>query len=149
VTGVLIHLFGEPEPKVVELPPLVVATGPTLNLCDQPIASGRCISLVTYKKNSYPCGGLLAYQGGSWQHVNACEDCYNSDDPCPGVGHRSCDDPQPELCMHGACVEPVDIEVPCTNGGAGQCCGCCWIDAGHASIDDARGWTPTQKRWAK
>lgn len=150
MTGVLIQLFGEPTPKVVELPPLATTTDPTVNLCDQPIVSGRCASLVDWDGLSFPCGGLLAYQGGVWQHVNACEDCYDSPEPCHGsAGHRSCDTPQPETCPHGSCREPVDIEVPCTNGAAGECCGCCWITTGHISIDDAAGWAPTQQRWAR
>lgn len=149
MTGVLIHLFGGQEPALVQLPPLVTATGPILNMCDEPIVSGRCASLVDYDGTTFPCGGLLAYQGGQWQHVNACEDCYDSPDPCPGVGHRSCDNPQPMPCMHGVCIEPADIEIPCTGGAKGECCGCCWVSVGHVDVDDAAGWTPTQRRWAQ
>jgi hypothetical protein len=151
VTGVLIHLFGQPEPVVAELPPLITTSGPTLNLCDEPVVSARCASLVDWDGVAYPCSGLLAYQGGVWQHVNACEDCYDSAEPCLGsIGHRSCDDPQPMPCAHGTCPEPADIEIPCTTGAkAGSCCGCCWVSAGHIDVDDAAGWAPTQRRWAE
>lgn len=148
MTAVVINLFG--KTVVAQLPPMVTTTGSTLNLCEEPIVSARCATLVPYDgKRSFPCGGLLAYQGGQWQHVNACENCYASPLSCPSsIGHRSCDTPQPVQCLHVTCTMPADIDVQCTNGAAGECCGCCWIDDGHTDVDDGAGWAPVPSRWA-
>lgn len=136
--AVIIRFPGAPAPVVRTLPPLVT-TEPVLNLCDEPTVSGRCISLVKYGKTTSYCHGLLAYQGGAWQHVNACDDCFESDRPCPdGLGHRSCDDPQPAPCGHEPCPDTADVGVPCTNGGKGSCCGCCWT--GGNELDGRALW---------
>jgi hypothetical protein len=125
VTADVVYLYGRPY----EMPPLVTTVqAPGLNLCDDPIISATCATLVNRGGGSQPCGGLLAYQSGAWQHVNACRDCLDTPLPCPGgLGHVSCGDPEPVVCMHGGCREPADISVQCTNGAEGECDGCCWI----------------------
>jgi hypothetical protein len=131
--GELIHLADRrrPAPTAVDYSP---AGGPVI--------SGVCTALITRRAGhrtwEQVCAGLLAYQHGRWVHVDACKNCYTT----PGQGcltlldHAGCPDPEPLGCRHHTCTEPADIDLPCTNGGTGECCGCCWTD------------TTRRQRWA-
>lgn len=138
MTAEIVYLFGRPH----EMPPMVTTAdlAPTLNLCDEPTVSAVCETLVRRSGHDQPCGGLLAYQGGAWQHVNACRDCVDSPLPCPGdLGHVSCDDPQPSTCIHDGCTDTAEYEMQCTRGGEGECCGCCWVR--NDELEGRRMWT--------
>lgn len=125
MTGTLIYL--QPRTATVALLPRG-AQVPLLNLCDQPVISATCTTLITRGRRDQQCDGLLAYQCGQWQHVNACRDCYNHPGvSCGGAGHVDCGEPQPAGCMHNGCAQPADIDVQCTGGSVGECDGCCWV----------------------
>lgn len=125
--GELVYLWGRNH----TLPPLIT-TVDLLNLCDQPIVSALCATPVRRAGSEQPCGGLLAYQNGAWHHVNACRDCFDTPQPCPGnLGHVSCPAPDPQVCMHRGCPEPADPVMQCTGGASGECDGCCWVLDDH------------------
>lgn len=93
------------------------------------VVSSRCATLVTRYGVDQPCSGLLTYQDGAWQHADACPDCIHTPQPCPDrIGHHVCALPQPAECLHGGCLQPVDIGVVCVIGTDGECCGCCHGD---------------------
>ena len=99
--------------SVIALSRLIV----TVPLCEEPNTSTVC-----------ECGGLLAYVTGRWQHVEACVDCHDSDQPCrDSHRHIACVDPLPKTCAHGNCREEVSMVIECARGLANRtCCGCCW-----------------------
>ncbi len=79
------------------------------------------------------CGGLLAWRGGRWVHVDACPECWTriagwTGQPCPNpAGHTVCTRPTPEPCEHhhrGIAVDSSLIPYPCA-AERENCCGCC------------------------
>lgn len=77
------------------------------------------------------CGGLLAYIAGRFQHLNMCLSCYTLTEPCGGP-HVGCfgGDPQPAICQHRGCLQPVTLTDNCAmDGDRRVCCGCC-LDRG-------------------
>lgn len=111
------------RPWLILAPPVI-----TVPLCEHPTVSTVCT-----------CGGLLAYVGGRWQHVEACIECYDSPHPCPNPSaHQVCPSPEFEVCAHAAdwqCNEPVALDDGCAVGDAARtCCRCCW-----QATDDAEG----------
>lgn len=121
------QLRGEPAARVAE-PRAERATQsavPVLNRCDQPVVSAVCAALAGPDGDQYECGGLLAYQGGMWQHVNACLDCYDTDGTACRAEHTWCDGPEPAQCAHHHCTRIADIGVDYAKG-HDRCCGCCW-----------------------
>lgn len=103
--------------------PVGLLAGVPLNRCDAPIITAVCASLTVRGDVEQTCGGLLAYQDGRWQHVNACLVCAAGGDRC--LPHLSCCDPQPESCGHPSCTQPADIDQTCACWHM-HCCGCCW-----------------------
>lgn len=110
---------------LVELSRLLI----TVPLCEQPNTSTVC-----------ECGGLLAYFGERWHHVEACVRCFASARPCRNTHrHIACIDAHPLVCAHGGCREAVDLEVECAHGLTKRtCCGCCWITTD--ALDGRRMW---------
>lgn len=97
------------------LPPLVT----TVPLCEDPEVSTVCT-----------CAGMLAYVAGRWQHVDLCPECLEPENrPCRDrARHAACPDPDPVVCCHGGCTEPVQAEGECANGRDPRaCCLCCWV----------------------
>lgn len=71
-------------------------------------------------------GGVLAYLGLAWRHIDQCPRCVNGR-PCNRRDHAGCDDPHPEPCPH--CGAPAAVDTTCSNTPGAACCGCCWIPA--------------------
>ncbi len=70
-------------------------------------------------------GGILAYLGGGWRHLDQCRACANGR-PCRRR-HVGCDAPEPEPCPH--CKALAAVDTTCSTTNAAACCGCCWIPA--------------------
>jgi hypothetical protein len=64
-----------------------------------------------------PCGDVLGFTAGRWKH--------------PPARHRKntdCTTPEPAVCTHGQCRNPVALDERCAHEpGPAVCCGCCWI----------------------
>lgn len=78
------------------------------------------------------CGGLLTYTAGRWLHVDQCLSCCGRAGSCmwPHVGCTAAV-PEPMICQHRSCLQPVTLADNCALDGARQvCCGCC-LDRGE------------------
>lgn len=77
------------------------------------------------------CSGLLDLAAGRFVHTGTCIECYDTDEPCPDTrAHVTCATPEPAVCLHGRCDEPVSLDIECAYGLVKRsCCGCCWVSA--------------------